>query len=69
MVVFFVVFFFQDRNLDLPSPSRKPRVYRDERSAEEITDEDLELVATCVADKKYDTIYVCICFGSDFLSS
>ncbi|XP_025093129.1 cell division cycle-associated protein 7-like isoform X1 [Pomacea canaliculata] len=50
-----------DRNLDLPSPSRKPRVYRDERSAAEITDEDLELVATCVADKKYDSIYGTTC--------
>ena len=47
--------------MDLPSPSRRPRVCRDIRSAEEITDEELNLVAVSVSDKKYDSIYVSIC--------
>ncbi|KAK7496324.1 hypothetical protein BaRGS_00012489 [Batillaria attramentaria] len=55
------VFDDEDSNLDLPSPSRKPRVYRDIRSADEIAEEDLQMVATAVSDKKYDSIYGSTC--------
>ena len=40
-------------------PRRKrPVVIRDERSADEITEDDLNLVAEFVSEKKYDSIYV-----------
>ncbi|XP_076470208.1 cell division cycle-associated protein 7-like [Babylonia areolata] len=51
----------EDSNLDLPSPSRRPRVVRDLKSAEEITDEDLNMVAVSVSDKRYDSHYGTTC--------
>ena len=40
-------------------PRRKrPVVIRDERSADEITEDDLNMVAEFVSEKKYDSIYV-----------
>ena len=40
-------------------PRRKrPVVIRDERSADEITEDDLNMVAEFVIEKKYDSIYV-----------
>ncbi|KAL8603234.1 hypothetical protein ACOMHN_046240 [Nucella lapillus] len=51
----------EDSNLDLPSTSRRPRVSRDVRSAEDITDEDLNMVAEFVSDKRYDSHYGSTC--------
>lgn len=39
-------------------PKRIHRVHRDNRSADEITDEDLSRVALFVSDKRYDSFYV-----------
>ncbi|KAK7109898.1 cell division cycle-associated 7-like protein [Littorina saxatilis] len=51
----------EDSNLDLPSPSRQPRVHRDIRSAEDITEADLNMVAVSVSDKRYDSFYGTTC--------
>ena len=59
----------QNGGMDLPSPSRRPRVCRDIRSAEEITEEELNLVAVSVSDKKYDSIYVSIWLYSSYAAA
>lgn len=59
----------QNGGMDLPSPSRRPRVCRDIRSAEEITEEELNLVAVSVSDKKYDSIYVSIWIYSSYAAA
>ncbi|XP_052090906.1 cell division cycle-associated protein 7-like [Mytilus californianus] len=48
-----------DEENDLPK--RQHRVYRDNRSADEITDEDLSRVALFVSDKRYDSFYGTTC--------
>ena len=41
-------------------PIRRAVPVRDNRSAEDITEDDLKLVAEFVSEKKYDSIYVSI---------
>ncbi|XP_076095050.1 uncharacterized protein LOC143065391 isoform X2 [Mytilus galloprovincialis] len=48
-----------DEENDLPK--RIHRVHRDNRSADEITDEDLSRVALFVSDKRYDSFYGTTC--------
>ena len=55
-----MLYFVQDSNVDLPSASRQSMVCRDMRSAEEITEADLSMVATVVSFKRYDSINVSI---------
>ncbi|XP_067649322.1 cell division cycle-associated protein 7-like [Haliotis asinina] len=53
-----------DSNMDedeLPAPVRRPRIVVEEKAAEDITDEDLDLVANFVSDKKYDSYYGSSC--------
>ncbi|XP_064601979.1 cell division cycle-associated 7-like protein isoform X2 [Liolophura sinensis] len=45
----------------LPSPKRKARVDREVKSAEEITEEDLAMVAVHVSEKRYDSYYGTSC--------
>ncbi|XP_063421512.1 hepatocyte growth factor-regulated tyrosine kinase substrate-like isoform X1 [Mytilus trossulus] len=48
-----------DEEYDMPK--RIHRVHRDNRSADEITDEDLSRVALFVSDKRYDSFYGTTC--------
>lgn len=54
-------YIFQDSDDDdcsVHETTRKSRCQRDIRAPEDITQEDLDMVATFVSDKKYDSIYV-----------
>ena len=43
---------------DITIVQRAPRTHRDIRSPEEVTEEDLEMVADSTSDKSYDSYYV-----------
>ncbi|CAG5130133.1 unnamed protein product [Candidula unifasciata] len=48
-------------DLSLPQQTRKPRIRHEIKPVEDITEADLDMVATVVSDKKYDSIYGTTC--------